>query len=69
LADRRFLHPDCRRQRILPGSALNRRVVVGVAEDQGNCDDANCAVSDGLVLVMLKERDAMFDFQGELVGF
>ena len=68
LADRRFLNLDRGCQRLLPVDVLSP-LVDGVADDQYNHADGNRAILDGLVLVFLKERDAMFDFKGELIGF
>ena len=42
--------------------------VQAIADDQHDHANGNCAVLCGFALVMLEERYAMFDFQGELVG-
>jgi hypothetical protein len=52
----------------LPGAVLSP-LVDRVADEQYDHANGNRAVFGGLVLVVLEERYAMFDFEGELIGF
>jgi hypothetical protein len=68
LADWGFLNPDRSRQRQFPIDVLSP-LVDGVAHDQHNQRNGDRAIFDGLVFVVFKERDPMFDFEGELISF